>query len=47
MILLGLNRGLDKPPYLGKDPEFVNKREILVPIFILMIHPVVWILSYV
>ncbi|MFW9781894.1 MAG: hypothetical protein ACFFFB_06380, partial [Candidatus Heimdallarchaeota archaeon] len=24
-ILLGLNRGLDKPPYLGIDLEFVNK----------------------
>ena len=32
-ILLGLNRGLDKPPYLGKDDEFVNKEEILAPIF--------------
>jgi predicted MPP superfamily phosphohydrolase len=32
-ILLGLNKGLDKPPYLGDNPEFVNKCEILVPIF--------------
>ncbi len=32
-IILGLNKGLDKPPYLGKDDEFINKREILVPIF--------------
>ena len=32
-ILLGLNRGLEKPPYLGKDSEYINKKEILVPIF--------------
>ncbi|MFX1498188.1 MAG: metallophosphoesterase family protein [Promethearchaeota archaeon] len=32
-ILLGLNRDLEKPPYLGRDPEFVNRKEILVPIF--------------
>ena len=32
-ILLGLNKGLEKPPFLGSDDEFVNKREILVPIF--------------
>ena len=32
-ILLGRNKGLDKPPFLGSDDEFVNKQEILVPIF--------------
>ncbi|MFX0031068.1 MAG: metallophosphoesterase family protein [Candidatus Hodarchaeota archaeon] len=32
-ILLGLNRGLEKPPQLGKDSEFINKKEIIVPIF--------------
>jgi len=32
-ILLGLNLGLDKPPYLGNDEEFVNKKEIMSPIF--------------
>jgi len=32
-ILLGLNKGLNNPPYLGSDDEFVNKREIMVPIF--------------
>lgn len=32
-ILLGLNKGLENPPYLGNDDEFVNKQEILVPIF--------------
>jgi len=32
-ILLGINRGLDKPPYLGKDNEFINKKEIMAPIF--------------
>ncbi|MFX0177771.1 MAG: metallophosphoesterase, partial [Candidatus Hodarchaeota archaeon] len=32
-ILLGINRGLDKPPYLGKDDEFINKKEIIAPIF--------------
>jgi 3',5'-cyclic AMP phosphodiesterase CpdA len=32
-ILLGLNKGLDNPPNLGADDEFVNKREIMVPIF--------------
>ena len=31
-ILLGLNRGLDKPPFLIEE-EFVNKQEILAPIF--------------
>ncbi len=31
-ILLGLNRGLDKPPFLT-DKEFINKKEILAPIF--------------
>ena len=34
-ILLGLNRGLDKYPYLVDD-EFNNKREILAPIFTLV-----------
>lgn len=32
-ILLGINRDLEKPPYLGKDDELVNKKEILAPIF--------------
>jgi 3',5'-cyclic AMP phosphodiesterase CpdA len=32
-ILLGRNKGLEKPPFLGSDDEFVNKREIMVPIF--------------
>ncbi len=32
-ILLGLNKGLNKPPYLENNSEFVNKYEILVPIF--------------
>lgn len=32
-ILLGRNKGLDKPPFLGSDDEFVNKQEIMVPIF--------------
>ncbi|MHA1105454.1 MAG: metallophosphoesterase family protein [Promethearchaeota archaeon] len=32
-ILLGLNKGLSKPPFLGNDDEFINKNEILVPIF--------------
>ena len=31
-ILLGINRGLDKPPYLTDD-EYVNKQEIIAPIF--------------
>jgi len=31
-ILLGINRGLNKPPYLT-DNEFVNKQEIMVPVF--------------
>ncbi len=32
-ILLGINKGLTKPPFLGNDKEFINKEEILVPIF--------------
>ncbi|MHA1670646.1 MAG: metallophosphoesterase family protein [Promethearchaeota archaeon] len=32
-ILLGLNKGLAKPPFLGNDEEFINKSEILIPIF--------------
>ena len=32
-ILLGKNRKLEKPPYLGEDDEFINKKEILAPIF--------------
>ncbi len=32
-ILLGRNKGLEKPPYLGSDDEFVNQQEIMVPIF--------------
>lgn len=32
-ILLGLNKGLEKPPYLGKNQEFINKQELLVPVF--------------
>lgn len=35
-ILLGLNKGLTKPPFLGNDEEFINKNEILVPIFTLV-----------
>jgi predicted MPP superfamily phosphohydrolase len=31
-ILLGVNRGLDKPPHF-KDDEFINKKEIIAPIF--------------
>jgi len=31
-ILLGINRGLDKPPYL-KDDEFLNNQEIMAPVF--------------
>jgi len=31
-ILLGLNRGLDKPPHLIED-EYVNKKEIMAPVF--------------
>jgi len=34
-ILLGLNKGLTHPPFLGNDEEFINKNEILVPIFTL------------
>ncbi len=34
-IILGLNKGLTKPPFLGNDEEFINKNEILVPIFTL------------
>ncbi len=32
-IILGINRNLDVPPFLGQDDEFVNKKEILAPIF--------------
>ncbi len=32
-ILLGRNKGLENPPYLGTDDEFINKQEILVPVF--------------
>ncbi|MFX0075605.1 MAG: metallophosphoesterase family protein [Candidatus Hermodarchaeota archaeon] len=32
-ILLGLNKGLENPPNLGSDQEFINKLEINVPIF--------------
>ncbi len=32
-ILLGRNKGLEKPPFLGSDEEFVNSQEIMVPIF--------------
>ncbi|MFX0044204.1 MAG: metallophosphoesterase family protein [Candidatus Hodarchaeota archaeon] len=32
-ILLGLNKGLNKPPFLVKDKEYINKKEILCPIF--------------
>jgi predicted MPP superfamily phosphohydrolase len=32
-ILLGLNKGLDKPPYLGEDHEYINKKEIMAPLF--------------
>jgi len=32
-ILLGRNKGLEKPPFLGSDDEFINKREIMVPVF--------------
>ncbi|MFX1259109.1 MAG: metallophosphoesterase, partial [Promethearchaeota archaeon] len=31
-ILLGVNRGLNKPPYLTDD-EYINKKEIISPIF--------------
>ncbi len=31
-IILGRNRGLDKPPHF-KDREFINTQEIMVPIF--------------
>ncbi len=31
-ILLGLNKGLNKPPFFA-DNEFINKKEILAPIF--------------
>ncbi|MHA1291254.1 MAG: metallophosphoesterase [Promethearchaeota archaeon] len=31
-ILLGINRGLDKPPYLI-EKEYINKYEILAPVF--------------
>ena len=31
--MLGKNKGLEKPPFLGSDDEFVNKREIMVPVF--------------
>jgi DNA repair exonuclease SbcCD nuclease subunit len=34
-ILLGKNRNLDKPPYLGEDEEFINKKEIMAPVFTL------------
>ncbi|MFX1393119.1 MAG: metallophosphoesterase [Promethearchaeota archaeon] len=34
-ILLGINRGLDKYPYFNED-EFINKEEILAPIFTLV-----------
>ncbi len=32
-ILLGLNRGLDKPPFFS-DESLINKKEILAPIFL-------------
>ncbi|MFX1315279.1 MAG: metallophosphoesterase family protein [Promethearchaeota archaeon] len=32
-ILLGLNKGLNKPPFLIRDKEFINIQEILCPIF--------------
>ena len=32
-ILLGLNKGLNKPPFLVTDKEYINKKEILCPIF--------------
>ncbi|MFX1277110.1 MAG: metallophosphoesterase [Promethearchaeota archaeon] len=32
-ILLGLNKGIDKPPYLSDD-ELINKKEILAPVFL-------------
>ncbi|MFX1320008.1 MAG: metallophosphoesterase family protein [Promethearchaeota archaeon] len=32
-ILLGLNKGLNKPPFLITDKEYINKKEILCPIF--------------
>ncbi|MHA2289007.1 MAG: metallophosphoesterase, partial [Promethearchaeota archaeon] len=32
-ILLGRNKGLSNPPYLESDDEFINKQEIMVPIF--------------
>ena len=31
--MLGLNKGLENPPFLGTDDEFINKKEILIPIF--------------
>ena len=31
-ILLGINRGLNKPPYLT-DEEYLNQREVMVPVF--------------
>ena len=34
-ILLGINRGLDKFPFF-KDEEYINKKEILAPIFTLV-----------
>ncbi|MHA1461096.1 MAG: metallophosphoesterase, partial [Promethearchaeota archaeon] len=32
-IMLGRNKGLEKPPFLGSDDEFINKREVMVPVF--------------
>ncbi len=32
-ILLGLNKGLNKPPFLVTDKEYINSKEILCPIF--------------
>lgn len=32
-ILLGINRDVDKPPYLGKVKNLMNKKEIMAPIF--------------
>jgi len=32
-ILLGRNKGLEKPPFLGSDEEFINSQEIMIPIF--------------
>jgi len=34
-ILLGLNRGLDKYPYFT-EPEYVNEKEVLAPVFIMV-----------